>query len=228
MSTYSQDIPVSQEEASVRSAFLNKVYLHLFAAILAFTGIEIVLFQTGLVAPIAQMVAGNWLIFFGALMLVSWGATRVAFTSQSLVSQYAALIGFIVFEAVLFAPLLLMAFTQFPGAIGGAALVTGVGFLLLTAVAWNSGKDFTFMGRFLKFGFLVALAFIGMAMFGLIELGSWFSAVMVLFAGGAILHDTSAVLHHYPKSRYVGGALQLFASVMLAFWYVLQLFMSRD
>jgi hypothetical protein len=52
---------------------------------------------------------------------------------------------------------------------------------------------------------------------------------MIGFAGAAILYDTSNVLHHYPEDRYVGAALQLFASVALMFWYVLRLFMgSRD
>ena len=52
---------------------------------------------------------------------------------------------------------------------------------------------------------------------------------MVGLAGAAILHDTSNVLHHFPEDRYVGAALELFASVALMFWYVLRLFMSsRD
>ncbi len=51
---------------------------------------------------------------------------------------------------------------------------------------------------------------------------------MVCFAGAAILYDTSNILHHYPSDRYVGAALELFASVALMFWYVLRLFMSRD
>jgi len=39
---------------------------------------------------------------------------------------------------------------------------------------------------------------------------------------------TSPVLHHFPEDRYVGAALQLFASVALMFWSVLRLFMSSD
>ena len=50
-------------------------------------------------------------------------------------------------------------------------------------------------------------------------------AGLVLF-GAAILYDTSNVLHHYPEDRYVGAAVQLFASVALLFWYVLQVLMS--
>jgi FtsH-binding integral membrane protein len=50
---------------------------------------------------------------------------------------------------------------------------------------------------------------------------------MIALAGGAILYDTSNVLHHYPENKHVGAALELFASVALLFWYILRLFMSR-
>ena len=76
-------------------------------------------------------------------------------------------------------------------------------------------------------GVLALVAIIGAVLFGF-ELGTWFSVAMVGFAGAAILYDTSNVLHHYPEDRYVGAALQLFASVAMLFWYVLRLFMSRD
>ena len=50
---------------------------------------------------------------------------------------------------------------------------------------------------------------------------------MIVFAGGAILYDTSNVLHEYPEDRHVAASLQLFASVMLLLWYVIRLFLSR-
>ena len=61
------------------------------------------------------------------------------------------------------------------------------------------------------------------------QLGVFFSVGMVVFAGAAILYDTSNVIHHFPEDRHVGAALELFASVALLFWYVLRLFLaSRD
>ena len=36
------------------------------------------------------------------------------------------------------------------------------------------------------------------------------------------------VLHHHAEDRYVAAALELFASVALMFWYVLQLFLSSE
>ena len=57
----------------------------------------------------------------------------------------------------------------------------------------------------------------------------WFSLFVVppALAGVAILYDTSKILRDFPEDRYVGAALQLFASVALMFWYVLRL-TSRD
>ena len=61
------------------------------------------------------------------------------------------------------------------------------------------------------------------------ELGTFFSVAMVGLAGAAILYDTSNIIRHYPEDRYVGAALQLFASVAMMFWYVLRIFVgSRD
>jgi FtsH-binding integral membrane protein len=87
-------------------------------------------------------------------------------------------------------------------------------------------QNFSFLGPFLCFGGVVALAAIaGGALFGF-QLGTFFSVAMILLAGGSILHDTSKVMREYPEDRYVGASLQLFAGVALLFWYVLRLFLS--
>ena len=112
--------------------------------------------------------------------------------------------------------------------IQSAAIVTLLGFAGLTAVAFTTRKDFSFMRGLLRWGFVVALvAIVAGVIFGF-QLGTGFSIIMVALAGGAVLYDTSNVLHHFPEDRHVGAALELFASVALMFWYVLRLFMSRD
>ena len=63
-------------------------------------------------------------------------------------------------------------------------------------------------------------------LFGL-ELGVWFSLAMIGLAGASILYQTQTILRRYPEEAYVGAAVQLFASVMLLFWYVLRLFSRR-
>jgi len=142
-------------------------------------------------------------------------------------AQYAALAAFVVAEAVIFVPLLYIANFYAPGAIQSAATVTLIGFAGLTAVAFLSRKDFSFLGGLLKWGMVLALvAIVGGVLFGF-NLGTWFSVGMVGLAGAAILYDTSNILRNFPEDRHVGASLQLFASVALMFWYVLQLFMSR-
>jgi FtsH-binding integral membrane protein len=212
-----------------RATFIMLTYLHLLGAVLAFTAIEFALFSTGLAIPIAQAMLGtSWLLVLGGFVIVSWFATSIANRTQSLPLQYAALAGFVVAEAIIFVPLLAIAFTQFPGAISSAALVTVVGFAGLTAVVFTTRKDFSFLGSILRWGMLCAIVLIVAGVLFGFELGTFFSVAMVALAGGAILYDTSNVLHHYPQTRYVGAALALFASVALMFWYVLRLFMSRD
>jgi len=221
--------PVSGLDLGARTEFVRKTYSHLFAAIAGFVGVEFLLFQSGLAAPMAQaMLSVNWLFILGAYMVASWLASRYAHRARTLQAQYIGLSLFVVVEAVIFLPLLFIAQSYAPGAIQSAALVTMLAFSALTAVVWVTKKDFSFLGSILQWGGIVALALIvGGALFGF-KLGTFFSVAMVGFAGAAILWDTSKILHHYPEDRYVSAALELFASVALMFWYVLRIFISRD
>jgi FtsH-binding integral membrane protein len=222
------DSPSVRIGEDTRAAFIGRTYLHLFGAIVAFTLIEVWLFSSGLAEPMARAMMGvSWLLVLGGFIVVSWIASRAASTARSLGAQFAALAAFVVAEAVIFVPLLFIAFHYAPGAISSAATITLIGFGGLTAVAFLSRKDFSFLGGLLKWGGILALvAIVGGVLFGF-NLGTWFSVAMVGLAGGAILYDTSNILRHFPEDRYVGAALQLFASVALMFWYVLRLLMSR-
>ena len=224
-----QDVPVAALGVDARSAFVIRTYLHLFGALLAFAGIEIFLFNSGLADRIATAMLGtSWLLVLGGFIIVSWLATRAAHNAKSLAAQYAALSGFVLAEAIIFVPLLKVAESRAGGVIGSAALVTLLGFGGLTAVALITRKDFSFLGGLLRWGFVVALILIVAGVIFGFQLGTFFSVAMIALAGGAILYDTSNVLHHYPEDRHVGAALELFASVAMMFWYVLRLFLSRD
>jgi FtsH-binding integral membrane protein len=223
-----QPTPVAAMDADVRGAFITKTYLHLFGAIGAFTLIEVFLFQSGLAYPIAKtLLGGSWLIVLGGFVLVSWLATRAAFTARTLGAQYGALAGFILAEAIIFVPLLVLAEMKAEGVIGSAAGITLIGFGVLTGVVFYTRRDFSFLrGMLIWAGFIALGAIVGAVLFKF-NLGAWFSVAMIALAGASILYDTSNVLYHYPEDRYVGAALQLFASVAMMFWYVLRLFMRR-
>ena len=221
-------VPVAQRSVETRSTFINRTYNHLMGAIVGFTLFEVWLFSSGLAEPIAKAMSGSWLLVLGGFMLVSWFATRLAHKSESLAAQYAGLAAMVVAYGVLFAPMLYIANSMANGVIQSAAGVTLLGFMGLTAVAFTTRKDFSFLSGMLRWGGILALLSIVAGVFFGFQLGTWFSVAMVGFAGAAILYDTSNVLHHYPEDRYVAAALQLFASVALMFWYVLRIFMSRD
>jgi hypothetical protein len=222
-------MPVAELGVEARSTFIWRTYGHVAAAILLFAAIESYLFESGLAAPLAQSLLGfNWLVILGAFMLVGWLATHVAQTAQSKPVQYVALAGFVVAEAIIFLPLLAIAIALQPGIVESAVGVTLLGTAGLTAVAFITRKDFSFLRGLLVWGGVLALVgIVASVLFGF-ALGTWFSVAMIGFAGAAVLFDTSNILHHYPEDRYVGAALALFASIALMFWYVLRLFMSRD
>ena len=204
--------------------------MHLLGAVGLFVLIEMWLFSTGLAEVIASALMGvSWLIVLGGFMVVGWFASKIAFRADSMASQYAALAAFVAAEAIIFVPLLYLATAVAPGAIESAASVTILGFGALTGIVHLMRRDFSFLGGVLRWGFAVAIILIvASVLFGL-NLGTFFSVAMIALAGGAILHDTSNVLHHFPEDRYVGAALQLFASVALLFWYVLSFFIqTRD
>ena len=229
-SAYRRTMPVSALNVEARGAFIARTYMHVFGAILAFIAIEVLLFTSGLAVPMARAMLGtSWLLVLGGFMLVGWIATRVAHSTASRPAQYGALLAYVVAEAIIFLPLLVIAQMRVPGGIRSAALVTLLAFTGLTVVAFTSRRDFSFLGVVLKWGGVLALVLIVAGVLFGFQLGTFFSVAMVGFAGAAILYDTSNVLYRFPEDRYVGAALQLFASVALMFWYVLRIFTSsRD
>lgn len=221
-------MPVSALDTDRRATFLTRTYTHLLGAILAFTAIEAFLFSSGLAEPIARAMLGvNWLLVLGGFMLVSWLASRAAMGVSSVGAQYLGLGAFVAAEALIFVPMLYIANTYAPGTIQSAALVTVMGFVGLTAVAFSTRKDFSFLGATLKWLGIMALVLIAASVIFGLELGTWFSVAMVAFAGAAVLYDTSNVLHHFPEDRYVGASMQLFASIALMFWYILRIFLGN-
>ena len=214
--------------SSTRAAFIARTYSHLFGAIVAFTLLEIVFFKTGIAEVVAQtLLSVNWLFVLGGFVIVSWFASRAAHVAKSASVQYAALGGFVLAEAIIFVPLLYVANYYAPGVISSAATVTLLGFSGLTFIVFRTRKNFSFLGGLIRWGLGLALvAIVAGVLFGF-QLGTWFSVAMVGLAGGAILYDTSKIIHEYPEDRHVGAALELFASVALMFWYVLRLFLAR-
>ena len=170
----------------------------------------------------------SWLLVLGLFMGASWIAESWANSSTSRSMQYAGLALYTVAEAIILMPLIYMASLMAPQAIPTAAFATFALFGVMTAIVFITRRDFSFMKTGLMFAGFAAMGLIVVAIVTGFNLGPIFSMAMIVFACAYILYHTSNILHHYRTGQYVAASLSLFASVALLFWYVLQLFMSRD
>jgi FtsH-binding integral membrane protein len=230
---------VADAPVDVRTAFIRKTYIHLAAAVYAFVALEWLLFALGMDQVMMNMLGQSrysWLIVLGAFMAVSWIADSWARSSTSQAMQYAGLFLYVLAEAVIFLPLLAMAKLATVsyagtsvGVIPAAAVTTLILFAGMTAIAFVSKKDFSFLRGILGIAGIGVFALIAISILFGFNLGIWFVWAMVVFACAYILYYTSNILHQYRTDQYVAAALALFASVALLFWYVIQIFMSsRD
>ena len=220
--------PVATLDETARGDFIIKVYQHLMGAIVAFVAIEALLITTGIAEAIYDFVSSGaaWLLILGAFMVISWMATSAAHDILNPQRQYLGLFGMAAGEALIFAPLLHYFFeiaNDGATTVGAAAVITALGFGGLSVVAFTTRKDLSFMRPMLIWGGVAALVLILAAVLFGLSLGIWFSVGMIALAGGSILYQTQTIMRRYPAEAYVGAAVQLFASVMMLFWYVLRL-----
>jgi FtsH-binding integral membrane protein len=221
---------VSREQPQERAEFIKKTYMHLAGAVGAFILFETFLIQSGIAASLTEVLAGSrfsWLAILAGFSILGWLSRELASRAESISLQYGGLGLYVIAESLLFAPLIYIANTLYdPTIVPTAGVLTLFMFGGLTAVAFTTGKDFTFLGGAIKIGGFVALGLIvGGVIFGF-QLGLFFSVAMVGLAMAAILYDTSKIMHHYTKDQYVAASLELFASVALLFWYVIRILMS--
>ncbi|MGK0430759.1 MAG: FtsH-binding integral membrane protein [Psychroserpens sp.] len=173
----------------------------------------------------------RWLIMLGGFMFVTNYAEGTVLKTQDKNKQYLAYGLYILAQAFIFIPLIYVATSYMESGtdmLYQASVVTLSLFTGLTAVVFVTKKDFSFMKTGLTIGFFIALGLIvAGSLFGF-NLGLWFSVGMCLLAGGSILYQTSNLVNKYTEDDYIPASLGLFASLMLLFWYILSIFMSRD
>lgn len=224
---------VSEALPEERASFIRKTYMHLAGAILLFVLMETYLVTSGAGLAIARTMLGgsfSWLIVLGAFMGISMLAQWWANSQTSKPLQYMGLLLYTVAEAIIFLPLLFLASARSNSAeiFGQAGVITLALFAGLTAVVFITRKDFSFLAPVLTIGFFLALGFIVASILFGFNIGSLFAFLMVALAGGAILYNTSNVLHQYRTDQHVAASLTLFASIALLFWYVLQIVMGSS
>lgn len=225
-------ILISRLAVTDRTAFYKKTYAHVAGGVLVFILFEWLLLQSETIVNFAMSLTQGWrwLIMLGGFMFITNYAEGMALKTKDKNKQYLAFGLYILAEAFIFVPLIYIAafyMDSGPEILYQAAIVTLSLFTGLTAVVFVTKKDFSFMKTGLTIGFFIALGLIvAGSLFGF-NLGLWFSVAMCLLAGGSILYQTSNLIHKYAEDEYIPASLGLFASLMLLFWYILQIFMSR-
>jgi FtsH-binding integral membrane protein len=223
---------------SARAAFIRRTYAHLAGAILAFIAIEAALLtllgEAGQNEVLRLTFASrfSWLLVLLAFMGAGWVAQIWAQSDTSPALQYAGLGLYVVAEAAIFLPLLIIASRLTDKTvIPTAGILTLAVFGGLTLSVFVTKKDYSALRPVLCVGCLIALGvIIAAAVFGF-SLGLFFSFAMVALMSGYILYYTSQVMLHYRTDQHVAAALALFASVATLFWYILRIvmaFSSRD
>lgn len=224
------DVLVAHSTDVEKASFYKKTYLHVALAILAFAGVETVLLQTVPAEYIYMMIGQkySWLLVLGIFWLASYLASKWSM-AQSRSTQYFGLGIYVILQAIIFLPMMYiaMAYTDGGQVIFQAATLTVAMFAGISAVAFTSKRDFSFLRNIITIGGFIALGLIVAGMIFGFDLGLWFSVGMVILASATILYQTSKLKDAYATNQYVGASLQLFASIMLLFWYILRILMSR-
>ena len=213
-----------------QATFYRKTYSHVAIALLAFIVVEAILINTVPESLIFSMVSSPfvWLFILGGFWLGSMLANKWT-QAQDKSTQYRGLGIYVLLEAIIFLPMIYIAIDLSDGLaiISQAGIITLSLFAGLTAVVFLTRVDFSFLRTILVVGGFLALGLIVAGDLFSFDLGLWFSVAMVALAAGGILYETYNIKNVYSTDQYVAAALQLFSSVMLLFWYVLRILLSR-
>lgn len=215
-----------------KAEFYKQTYAHVALGVIVFILVEALFLKIPAITNLAfSLTQGKmWFIMLGGFMLATTFAEKMAINSHDKTKQYLGFGLYIVAEAFIFIPMLYIATNMAGGdnLIMQAAILTLSLFAGLSAVVILTKKDFSFLRSALTVGGFIALGLIAAGLLFGFNLGLWFSVAMIVLAAGSILYQTSNLVHRYTNDQYVAAALGLFASLMLLFWYILSIFLSRD
>ena len=240
--------PVAKAAPAQRAAFIRSIYLHLALALLAFLVIEAVVVQLGILdmfretglgqiaesrRPRLRLRLGSSRIGLMALIVAfmavpaliadSWGKSALP---QAL--HYAGLAVYLVIDALVLAPALLMlVWIGSPQVLPAVALMTVFLMLGALAVVWLTDSDYAPVTIIFCLSGSVMLGMVATAMVLGASAGMLLFGLMQFYAVGALVVRTSQLMDEIEPQHYAGAALSLFASMPLLlpmfFIYVIQI-----
>ncbi len=181
-----------------------------FSALVAGTAMTLKLPAPGLIVTLAG--------FFGLMFWVN----KTAHKAQGLLAVFA----FTGFLGYTLGPTLsvVLALPQGAAVVTQALATTALAFLGLSAVALTTKRDFSFMGRFLMIGSLVAFALsLGAIFFSIPALSLAVCALVVMLMSGMILFETSRIVNG-GETNYILATVSLYLSLYNLFSALLALF----
>ncbi|MBC7780351.1 MAG: Bax inhibitor-1/YccA family protein [Proteobacteria bacterium] len=170
----------------------------------------------------------NPILSFVVILAVFYGMVFAIEKNKDSGLGVALLLGFTFMMGLLLAPLLQVALGLSNGgqivALAGAG--TGVTFFGMAGIATVTRRDFSFLGRFLMVGVIVAMVAIVANLFLQIPaLSLTISAIVIVLSAMILLHTLSQIIHG-GETNYVSATLTLYISVYNIFSSLIQLLMA--
>ena len=216
---------------SERVAFIKKTYLHVAGSLVALS-LMLAALVNFVPNDVLQSIFGRGsyvgpLVIFIGFIVVTQVARSMAQGHKPIGMQYLGLALFTAAFAFVLWPAIWMCtnLTQYSGVLGQAVILTLALAGGLTATAFVTKTDFSFMRSALSILTFVAIAAMFAGYLFHFDLGLFFSIAMVILMGGFILYDTSNVIHHYGTHEYVGAAVEIFSSIVVMFSWILDIVM---
>jgi len=210
-----------------RLAYIRRVYGWMFAAVgVTVMGVAIAI-ESGLAESILR--AG---LFMNILLLVAWigGAYLVQKVRHVETWNVVAFAAYALFTGIVISSLIFVAIimAQGQGKAAGtyvmqAGVLTLIAFGSISAYAFFTKRDFSWLRGMLTVGLIVLLVAIVAGFF--IQSTAFhiaMSAFGVMLFAGFTLYDTQKVLKTHPTNEHVAGAMTLFLDFVLLFVYILR------
>ena len=175
-----------------------------------------------------SVVALHPFMAFGAFMLVTIGMQMGITANRNNSMGVVLLFAYTFLLGLMLGPILQHAVHLSNGGqlVGLAAGSTGLIFLTMAAIGTTTKKDFSYMGKFLSIGVMVAfIAIIANMFFHIPALSVAISSVFVLISSGFIMYEVNQIVRG-GETNYVMATLSLFISIYNIFTSLLNILMS--
>jgi modulator of FtsH protease len=175
-----------------------------------------------------SIIAMHPFIALGVFLLVTFGMKAAIIANRNNSLGVALLFAYTFFLGLWMGPMLqyAMHLRNGPQLVGLAAGGTGIIFLTMAAIGATTKKDFSYMGKFLTIGILVAFyGSIANWFLNIPALSIVFSCLFVLVSSAFIMYEVNQIVRG-GETNYVMATLSLFISIYNIFTSLLHILMS--